>query len=185
MQARGVLAGERSELLWRDEALLEQSVGVGQYVGHYGHVEVADIGAQHGLERGAEGVGGALAAAVQAAIAETSLFAAGDLHNNTGHNPYYSVLTDLEPHNLGLAYLFSDKAVYVQEPDTVCTKIFVGRCPAVTLEVGPVGDPRCALRVVDYLERCMNLTDVPSAPPSAFSLFRTRVRVHVRDGVDR
>ena len=134
--------------------------------------------------RGASGVGGALAAAVQEAIAETTFFAAVDLHNNTGHNPYYSVLTELEPCNLGLAYLFSDKAVYVQEPDTVCMKIFVGRCPAVTLEVGPVGDSSCVPRVVDYLERCMNLTDVPGSAPDVLSLFRTRVRVRIRDGVD-
>ena len=133
--------------------------------------------------RDAEGEGAALASAVQAAIADQSFFAAIDLHNNTGHNPYYSVVTDLEPHNLGLAYLFSDKAVFVEEPDTVLTRVFTGRCPAVALEVGPVGDPRCADRVYDYVARCMTLDAVPEAEPEAFSLFRTRVRVHIHDDV--
>ena len=134
--------------------------------------------------RNADGPGAATAAALQAAIAEQSFFAAIDLHNNTGHNPYYSVVTDLEPHNLGLAYLFSDKAVYVEEPDTVLTRIFAGRCPAVALEVGPVGDPRCADRVVDFVSRCMTVASVPESRPQLFSLFRTLVRVHVRDEVD-
>jgi len=133
--------------------------------------------------RDAEGTGAAVAAAVEGAIADQSFFASVDLHNNTGHNPYYSVVTDLDKHNLGLAYLFSDKAVYVQEPDTVLTRVFTGRCPAVALEVGPVGDPRCAERVTDYIERCMALDEVPEAEPEVFSLFRTRVRVHVREDI--
>lgn len=133
--------------------------------------------------RNATGAGAAIAAAVESAIADQQFFAGVDLHNNTGHNPYYAVVTDFEPRNLGLAYLFSDKAVYIREPDTVLTRIFEGRCPAVALEVGPVGDPRCVDRVQDYLERCLSLEAVPEAEPDAFSLFRSLVRVHVRDGV--
>jgi hypothetical protein len=38
--------------------------------------------------------------------------------------------------------------------------------------------------VVDYVERAMNLAEVPTATPDVFSLYRTRVRVHVRDGVE-
>ncbi len=133
--------------------------------------------------RNAEGPGGALAAAVESAIADQRFIASIDLHNNTGHNPYYSVVTDLEPQNLNLAYLFSDKAVYVEEPDTVLTRIFSGRCPAVALEVGPVGDPRCADRVYDFVQRCMDLEAIPEGQTDQFSLFRTRVRVHVPDEV--
>ncbi len=133
--------------------------------------------------RNTGGAGGAVAAAVRAAIAHEVYFASVDLHNNTGHNPYYSVLTELAPLNLGLAQLFSDKAVYVEEPDTVLTRLFTGRCPAVTLEAGPVGDPRCAQRVTDFLSRLMALDAVPVARADSLSLFRTRVRVHVREGV--
>ncbi|MGE0626096.1 MAG: hypothetical protein AB7I04_16725 [Pseudomonadales bacterium] len=134
--------------------------------------------------RDATGPGAAVAAAVKAAIADVPFFASVDLHNNTGHNPYYAVVTDLEPHNLGLAYLFSDKAVYVEEPDTVLTRVFEGRCPAVALEVGPIGDPRCADRVEEFLGRCLEIDEVPEALPGNLSLFRTRVRVHVRDEAD-
>jgi len=136
--------------------------------------------------RDGTGAGGAVAAAVKAAIADLPFFASVDLHNNTGHNPYYAVVTDLEPANLGLAFLFSDKAVLVEEPDTVLTRVFSGRCPAVTLEVGPVGDPRCTDRVEAFIDRCLDLQSVPGAPAGSEEqrLFRTRVRVHVRDDVD-
>lgn len=133
--------------------------------------------------RDATGPGAAVAEAVKAAIADRPFFASVDLHNNTGHNPYYSVVTDLGAHNLGLAYLFSDKAVFVEEPDTVLTRVFAGRCPAVALEVGPVGDPRCTDRVVEFLGRCLALEAIPAVQPDRLNLFRTRVRVHVREGV--
>lgn len=134
--------------------------------------------------RDAAGPGGVLAGELDAALRGIELFAAVDLHNNTGHNPFYSVLTEVDDRNLGLAYLFSDKAVYIQEPDSTLTQRFTGRCPAVTLEVGPVGDPRCDERVVDYLERCLALEEVPVASFFELQLFEALARVHVRGGVD-
>ena len=134
--------------------------------------------------RGATGKEGEIADAVMHAIAERTYFAAVDLHNNTGHNPYYSVITEVTPANLGLAYLFSDKAVYIREPDTTMTQAFTGRCPAVTLEVGPTGDARCADRVYDFLDRCMDLSEVPRAGAAEVSLFESLARVHVVEGVD-
>ena len=52
-------------------------------------------------------------------LGDRELFASVDLHNNTGHNPHYSVITDLTPENHALAFLFSETAVYVEEPDSV------------------------------------------------------------------
>lgn len=132
--------------------------------------------------RGAAAPEGELADAVIAALDSIELFAAVDLHNNTGHNPHYAVVTDLSPRNLGLAYLFSDKAVYVREPDTVMTRLFADRCPAVALELGPVGDPRCDDRAYDLVRRCLELDRIPDADLDALQLFRTQVRVHVAEG---
>lgn len=120
-----------------------------------------------------------IAREVQHALHQQQLFAAIDLHNNTGHNPHYSVLTDLAPMNLGLARMFSDKAVVVREPNTVLTRYFDGLCPAVTLELGPVGDDSCDERCYDYLKRCINLNHVPNADFQELSMFRTLARVHI------
>jgi hypothetical protein len=134
---------------------------------------------RHGI-----GEEGAMAREVVEALAKRRLLAAVDLHNNTGHNPHYAVVTDLSRDNLGLAYLFSDKAVYVEEPDTVLAHVFSSQCPAVTLELGPVSDPECDERAYDYLKRCMDLQEIPTAQTEDFSLFRTQVRIHIRDGVE-
>ena len=134
--------------------------------------------------RNTSGAGGALAVAFARAIADREFFAAVDLHNNTGHNPFYSVLTDLDPVNFGLAYMFSDKAVFIREPRTTMTGVFSGRCPAVALETGPIGDSRCAIRVYDFLERCLALDVVDPVDSGDLELFEALARVHVRPGVD-
>lgn len=122
-----------------------------------------------------------LADIVRKAILAQPLFAAVDLHNNTGHNPHYSVLTDVSAENLGLAYLFSDKAVLVREPNTTLAPVFDQHCPAVTLELGPVGDNGCELRCHDYLQQCLTLERVPVAGLQDMSMYRSLVRVHVHE----
>ena len=127
------------------------------------------------------GAEGEMARTVADYVRRLALFAAVDLHNNTGHNPHYTVLTRLDAPCRGLAFMFSRKAVYIEEPDTVLARLFDHLCPAVTLELGPVGDPACEDRAWDYLRRCLALEEVPDSGP--IDLYQTRVRVHVRDGV--
>ena len=133
--------------------------------------------------RGAAGPEGSLAAQVLQTLSARELFAAVDLHNNTGRNPHYAVLTHLTRDNLGLAYLFSDKAVHVREPDTVMTRALARRCPAVALELGPIGDARCEERAFDFLNRCLGLGKIPPADETRLQMFRTEARVHVAAGV--
>jgi hypothetical protein len=133
--------------------------------------------------QGAPGPEGELAAALRDELRSQTLFAALDLHNNTGRNPHYAVVTDLSEVNLGLAYLFDDKAVYVREPNTVLTRIFAGICPAVTLELGPIGDPHCDERAFDIVWRCLALDHVPPADLDRLQMFRAEARVHVPEEV--
>ncbi len=156
-----------------------------------GNVEAAGAGMRalpdqqdfNRIWRGADGVEGEMARGVANRLALRRFLAAVDLHNNTGHNPHYSVLSDLSEENLGLAYLFCDKAVLIEEPDTVITHLFAGQCPAVTLELGPVSDPECEIRAYDYLLRCLRLDEIPAGHPEDFSLYRSEARVHVPEGV--
>lgn len=125
-----------------------------------------------------------IAAALKEAVGDRRYFAAIDLHNNTGHNPYYSVLTEITSVNCGLALAFSDKAVLVEEPDTTLTHWLAATHPAITLETGPVGDPRCADRVVDYLKRLLESDEIEPARTGELDLFQALARVHVRDEAD-
>jgi hypothetical protein len=133
--------------------------------------------------RNGSGPEGLLAREVLDVLVGQPPFAALDLHNNTGHNPHYAVLADLDAGTLGLAYLFSDKAVYIREPDTVMTRAIADLCPALAVELGPIGDSRCDDRAFDFVDRCLALHAIPTADPEALELYRTRVRVHVPEQV--
>ena len=134
--------------------------------------------------REASGDEAALSASVMDALGGYSLHAVVDLHNNTGMNPHYSLLSELDPECLGLAGLFSDKAVYVVEPSTTLARAFRGRCPAVTLELGPVGDPGCEEHALSYLEKLLALPGLPAPDTAPLALYRSLGRVYVPDEVD-
>ena len=148
-----------------------------------GNVEAAAAGVRtlpdqadfNRIWRPASGIG----AEVLASIADAPLLAVVDLHNNTGQNPPYAVLTDLSPGSLGLACLYdSGVGVFLEEPDTVLTRAFEGRAPCVALELGPVTDAQAVPRAVRYLDRLLALEQVPAGRMEDLRLFRTLARVH-------
>jgi hypothetical protein len=134
--------------------------------------------------KGASGYEGELVAELMAHLQAAKLFAALDIHNNTGRNPHYGVLTSITPQSMGLAYLFSDTAVYMEEPDTVITLAAQTLCPATAIEAGPVGDRQSDLRTFDLLERYMNLDEIPLQARSSLRLHRALARVHVMDNIE-
>lgn len=132
----------------------------------------------------------AFAGAVCELLAGERLFAAVDLHNNTGRNPHYSVVTRQDPQELALALLFSDKAVFLEEPRSTLTG-WLTRCgPSIALELGPVGDPECAERARSFVARC--LTETParlaeegsSDVPGTLQLYRSLGRVRIAEDTD-
>ncbi len=126
-------------------------------------------------------IGGAeqeLAIALEAELVKQPLFAAIDLHNNTGRNPHYSVLTNFAPEAFVLAREFSEKAVYIEEPATVLTRLLQQFCPAVALEVGPVGDVASDDRTLAALHRYCQLDSLGSTAPE-LELHRSLGRVHI------
>lgn len=148
-----------------------------------GNVEAAAAGVRtlpgqadfNRIWRPASGIG----AEVLAGIADEPLLAVVDLHNNTGQNPPYAVLTDLSPGSLGLACLYeSGVGVFVEEPDTVLTRAFAGRAPSVALELGPVADAQAVPRAVRYLDKLFALGEMPTGRMDDLRLFRTLARVH-------
>ncbi len=106
-----------------------------------------------------------------------------DLHNNTGRNPHYAVLTDFTPGSLGLAALFGNTAVFIEEPASVLTRAFSPCTPNVALELGPVSDREAAVRAYEYLRGLLDLQTIPEPDPAGTRLYRTLARVHLRQDV--
>jgi succinylglutamate desuccinylase len=118
---------------------------------------------------------------VTAEMESRRVFASIDLHNNTGRNPHYACVNRLEFPFLHLASFFSRTVVYFQRPRGVQSMAFARLCPAVTCECGKVGNAAGVRHAADFLEGCLNLSEIPSHPVAVgdIHLFHTVATVKV------
>lgn len=87
-----------------------------------------------------------------------------DFHNNTGHNPHYSVLTDLSISNLYLASLFSKNVLYFTRIMGAKMAAFNDLCPALGIECGKVGhNPRSIAEAKTYIDTLLQLEHLDPA----------------------
>ncbi|MDH5573821.1 MAG: M14 family metallopeptidase [Gammaproteobacteria bacterium] len=109
------------------------------------------------------------------------LFAAVDVHNNTGKNPHYACVNRLESRFLHIARLFSRTVVYFIRPDTVMSMAMASRCPAVTIECGLPGEAKGVLHVLEFLDACLHLSEYPEhdIPAQDLDLFHTVATVKI------
>ena len=108
------------------------------------------------------------------------LFAAVDIHNNTGKNPHYACITDPNGRNQNLAAMFNNIAM-VYKHKGVCTMAFDGICPAVTLECGLPGDPLGIEHAARLVGELLTLKELPSTPPSRdrLHLVESHLNLHI------
>jgi hypothetical protein len=97
------------------------------------------------------------------------LFAAIDIHNNTGKNPHYSCITDPNVKNQNLAARFN-RVGMVFNHRGVSTMAFDGICPAITLECGLPGDPQGIEHACRFVEGMLTLNELPENKPSRHAL---------------
>ena len=112
------------------------------------------------------------------------LFAAIDIHNNTGKNPHYACITDPTPENQNLAARFN-RVGMVFNHHGVCTMAFNGICPAATLECGKPGDPEGIQHACRFIEDLLVLDELPRTLPTrhALHLVESHLTLNVRDDV--
>ena len=104
-------------------------------------------------------------------------FASIDIHNNTGRNPHYACINNLNPHGLLLASEFSDIAVYFTSPRGVQSAAFADFCPAVVLECGQSGERAGEEHALNYLETILALDDLTAPVRDKLKLHHTVARV--------
>jgi len=90
-----------------------------------------------------------------------NVFAAIDIHNNSGFNPYYACINNLDDHFKYFARQFGPLIVYFKQPDSVLSIAFSKLCPSVTIECGQSGDQNGIQRVVAFLEDTITLKLFP------------------------
>ena len=113
------------------------------------------------------------------------VFASIDVHNNTGANPHYACINQLDHRFLQLATLFSRVVVFFTTPDSVQSNAFGKFCPAVTLECGMPAQPYGVNHAREFIEACLHLTALPEHPVAShdIDLFHTVATVKIPDDV--
>lgn len=113
------------------------------------------------------------------------LFAAIDVHNNTGKNPHYACVNRLDERFLHIARLFSRTVVYFIRPDSVFSMAMAAHCPSVTVECGLPGEAKGVTHVLEFLDACLHVHDFPEnvLPKQDLDLFHTVATVKLNNGI--
>lgn len=90
------------------------------------------------------------------------LFAAIDIHNNTGRNPHYAAIESPDDTILNLVALFGPLCIYDPIPVGTCSEAFVKYCPALTLEAGQPGKAEGTKHVLEFIEKLLILDKIPN-----------------------
>ncbi len=108
-------------------------------------------------------------------------FASIDVHNNTGINPHYACINDIDNRFMHLGSLFSRTLVYFIRPKGVQSMAFASLCPSITVECGKVGQSAGEQHAREFLDACLHLSEIPAHPVAAhdIDLFHTVAIVRV------
>ena len=127
-----------------------------------------------------------MAAELLAELSAAKLFAALDVHNNTGMNPHYACINELKSEYFHLATLFSRTVVYFRRPDSVLSLALSELCPATTIECGKSGDKKGTEHAKEYIHACLHLQAFPSHEVAEHDIdvFHTVATVKVPEEID-
>lgn len=116
---------------------------------------------------------------------QRNVFASVDVHNNTGINPHYACVTQLDNQFLQLAYLFGRLVVYFTRPKGVQSGAFSKICPAVTLECGKPGNLFGVDHTFEYLNSCLHLSKLSDQPvlPQDIDIYHTVAQVKINEDI--
>jgi len=119
-------------------------------------------------------------------LSNVPLFAAIDIHNNTGLNPHYACINRLNREFLHLATLFSRTVVYFIKPDSVLSLAMSQLCPSVTVECGKAEDSHGKEHAKEYIHACLHLQSFPGHEVAEHDIdvFHTVATVKVSEGID-
>jgi hypothetical protein len=123
----------------------------------------------------------AVMAQVVERMAQRAVFASIDLHNNTGTNPHYACVNQVDNRYLRLARLFSRTIVYFVRPTGVQSQAMSQLCPATTLECGRVGEGLGVEHARQFIDACLHLAELSDEPlpPQDIDLFHTVAQVTI------
>lgn len=126
-----------------------------------------------------------LAQQVMHEMQDRGVYAAIDVHNNTGRNPHYGCINRLAAPFLHLATLFGRTVVYFTKPDSVLSMAFADLCPSLTVECGQAGEEAGIEHAQELIDACLHQSMIPDHPVAAgdIHLFHTMAIIKVPESV--
>ena len=114
-------------------------------------------------------------------LSSQPLFAALDIHNNSGRNPIYGCVNRLDRQYLNIARKLSNTLVYFTEPHEVLGMALSRLCPTATLECGISGLPEGINRVVRLMNELLAEDEISDAAlvGDDLNVFHTVARITV------
>ncbi len=127
-----------------------------------------------------------LIAQVMQKITEDELFAAIDLHNNTGKNPPYGCISVVNEKNKYLSSFFNHIAMVFHTPKGVSTMAFDDICPAITLECSTPGNQLGIDKAVALIDDLMHMDHFPdkALPSHDLQLVQNSAVLKIAEGVN-
>jgi hypothetical protein len=92
-------------------------------------------------------------------------FVVVDVHNNTGQNPHYSIITRMNPRTLRLAARFDPRVIFAPYPRTVLADALHVIAPSCTLECGTPWDEAGYEHAAGFVEALLEAQDPPPDDP--------------------
>jgi hypothetical protein len=107
-----------------------------------------------------------------------------DVHNNTGDNPFYAIVTQERPQVLNLATLFTTTLLRWDLGANTLMEALHDRCATIAVECGLPGRPESVAFAVDALRRYLGAAPIPADRVQRdFDLLGGLRKVHVRPEV--
>lgn len=127
----------------------------------------------------------AMARQVLEEMQQRGIYAAIDIHNNTGRNPHYACINRLATPFFHMATLFGRTVVYFTKPDTVLSMAFADLCPSTTVECGQAGQEAGIEHALEYMDACLHLVQIPEHPvaPGDIHLFHTMATIKLPEEI--
>ena len=122
---------------------------------------------------------------VMKTITQTELFAAVDLHNNTGQNPPYGCISQVNEQNKYLCTLFNHIAMVFKTPKGVSTMAFDHICPAITLECSTPGNIPAKEKACALIDALLHMDHFPhkAVPEHDLQLVQNSATIKINENV--
>jgi predicted deacylase len=128
-------------------------------------------------------VDGRLARAIHDLLTDAAPVALVDLHNNSGHNPPYGVLTRVDDARLHVLSLFANACMVSNLRLGTMVEALEAATTCVTVECGRSGDPAADDVAYEGICRYLGRRELPRGELPGIALFTDPIRVQIASGI--